>query len=265
MKIICVDDEELVLSLIVYMCEQLSQVDEVKGFSDPEKALEYLKTNYADIALLDIDMPKMNGITLAVKIKELHPNTSVIFLTGYSHYAVEAFKIHAKGYLLKPINKEQLEEEIRFAMSENTNTEFPHIFAKTFGIFDFLVDGKSVRFARSKSKELLAYLIDRQGAGVKRAVAFATLYEDALYDRKMQKQFDVIVHSLKKTLAENGVGNILVMNSGELCVDTSLFECDLYNLLKGDVAAINSYRGEYMSTYHWASMTEGAIESICFH
>ncbi len=189
MKIICVDDEKLVLRLVVHMCEEMPQISEVVGFSSSLEALEYLENNSADLALLDIEMPKINGITLAVKIKELHPNISVVFLTGYSNYALEAFRIHANGYIMKPIEKEKLVSEIEHSLSSKVNIQYPHIFAKTFGEFEFMIDGKPLRFARSKSKELLAFLIDKQGAGVKRATAFAALYEDALYDRKMQKSF----------------------------------------------------------------------------
>lgn len=260
MRIICVDDEELVLNLVVYMCEQLPHVSAVKGFSKCSEALEYLKNNKADVALLDIDMPDMNGINLAVNIKKMQPDMAVIFLTGYSKYAVEAFSVHAQGYLLKPINKERLAEEINYAASVKQTTVYPHIFARTFGEFDFLIDGKPVRFARLKSKELLAYLIDKCGAGVTRAVAFAALYEDVLYDRKMQKQFDVIIRSLRDTLAENGVEDIFENKAGEMRVNTDLFECDLFRLLKGDVHALNAYHGEYMSAYQWASIREAAIE-----
>ena len=260
MKIICVDDENLVLELVVRLCEELPQINEVVSFSSSPEALEYMRNNSADLALLDIEMPKMNGITLAVKIKELHPDISVVFLTGYSNYALEAFKVHANGYIMKPIEKEKLVAEINHALSSKAVTSYPHIFAKTFGEFDLLIDGKPLRFARSKSKELLAFLIDKQGAGVKRAVAFAALYEDELYDRKMQKSFNVIVHSLKTTLTENGIGEIFEMNSGELRINPALIDCDLYRLLQGDVQTINTYRGEYMVSYYWASLTEAVIE-----
>ena len=260
MKIICVDDENLVLELVVRLCEELPQINEVVSFSSSPEALEYMKNNSADLALLDIEMPKMNGITLAVKIKELHPDISIVFLTGYSNYALEAFKIHANGYIMKPIEKEKLVAEINHALSSKAVTSYPHIFAKTFGEFDLQIDGKPLRFARSKSKELLAFLIDKQGAGVKRAVAFAALYEDELYDRKMQKSFNVIVHSLKTTLTENGIGEIFEMNSGELRINPALIDCDLYRLLQGDVQTINTYRGEYMVSYYWASLTEAVIE-----
>lgn len=259
MKIICVDDEELVLNLVVNKCNELEEVSEVEGFSNPLNAIKYLKSSEADIAILDIDMPEMNGISLAIRLKEINPDISIIFLTGYSHYAVEAFKIHAQGYLLKPINKEQLKNEISYAVSKKAPSKYPHILARTFGDFDLLIDGTPVSFERLKSKELLAFLVDKSGAGVTRAVAFAALYEDALYDRKMQKQFDVIIRSLKKTLKDNGVGDILEIKSGEMRINPDKLDSDLYHLIEGDARAINEYRGEYMSSYYWASITEAAL------
>ena len=118
MRIICVDDEELVLQLTVSLCRELPEVEDVQGFSKAKDALKYLKTNPADIALLDIDMPDMNGILLAKKIKETNSNTAIVFLTGYSQYAVDAFNIRANGYLLKPISKSRLAEEIAYITKE---------------------------------------------------------------------------------------------------------------------------------------------------
>ena len=260
MRIICVDDEELVLNFVVYLCEQLPEADEVIGFTKPTEALEWLKSNQIDLAILDIDMPQIDGINLAVQIKQQTPKTAIIFLTGYSQYAVEAFSIHAHGYLLKPINKEKLYSEVRYALSAKTTEKYPHIFARTFGKFDLLVDGIPVHFSRSKAKELLAVLVDAKGFNISRAAAFAILYEDTPYDRKMQKQFDVIIRSLKDTLKQNSVEEIFELKAGELRVNPNVFDCDLYRLMNGDATAINSFNGEYMSAYTWASFTEAQIE-----
>lgn len=259
MRIICVDDEKLVLDFVCYICKQLPEIDDVIGFTNPQKALEWLKENKADLAILDIDMPQMDGINLAVKIKQQYHETAIIFLTGYSQYAVDAFSIHAHGYLLKPINKEKLAREVQYALSSKTSEKYPHIFVRTFGEFELFVDGKPVHFARSKAKELLAVLVDAKGCSISRAAAFAKLYEDVAYDRKMQKQFDVIIRSLKDTLKQSSVEEIFELKTGELRVNTNEFECDLYRLMNGDAIAINSFYGEYMSAYSWASFTEAQI------
>ena len=101
--------------------------------------------------------------------------------------------------------------------------------------------------------------MDRQGASITRAEAFALLWEDGFYDRPMQKQLDVIIRNLKDTLVQNGIGDILDMEKGTLRLVTEQVECDLYKFLEGDLNTIRSFRGEYMSAYSWASLTEAYV------
>lgn len=260
MRIICVDDEKLILNLTVSLCEELPDNPEVESFNNATDALEWLKTNNADIALLDINLPDMDGITLAARMKEIRRNISIIFLTGYSEYAVDAFKLHASGYLLKPINKDRLAKEIEHAMKAyHSQDEKKDVFVRTFGNFDVFVNGKIVKFERSKAKELLAYLVDRNGNSIKRVEAFSTLWEDKLYDRSMQKQLDVIARSLRSTLKEYNIEDILEVERGTLRVVPEKIDCDLYKFYMGDVETINSFHGEYMSEYSWASITGATI------
>ena len=76
MKAICVDDENLILDLTVALLEDFGFFDEVRGFSSGEAALKYMDENNISLALLDVDMPEMNGLTLAKIIKEKSPQTS---------------------------------------------------------------------------------------------------------------------------------------------------------------------------------------------
>lgn len=261
MNIICVDDEDLVLRLTVSFCREMPSKPNVQGFNDVFEALEYLDGHQVDIALLDINMPGMNGIQLAAKIKEKQPAVSIIFLTGYSEYAVDAFQLHASGYILKPVSREKLYQEISYAYAPHQHSRIPgHVYVKTFGEFDVLVDGKLVVFSRSRAKELLAYLIDRQGGSITRLKAFAVLWEDSTYDRRMQKQLDVVIRSLKSTLEEYGIEDIFEMNKGAMRIKPEKIDCDLYRFINGDIEAINSYRGEYMSAYSWASLTEAYMD-----
>lgn len=256
MKVICVDDERLLAEHVAKLCRELPGVEEAQAFSHPTRALEWLESHSADLALLDIDMPGMNGMELAAHIKARYPKTAIIFLTGYSRYAVDAFRLRVSGYLLKPVDPGQLAEEVEYAFAGRQNTQRAHIEARTFGNFDLLVDGKPVPFKQAKCKELLAYLIDRRGSGVSRAEAFAILWEDRPYDRPMQKQFDVIIRSLRDSLREAGAEYIFEMKSGMLRIVPEKISCDLFRFCSGDVSAFNAYAGEYMNGYAWATMTE---------
>lgn len=262
MTAICVDDEPLVLQLTLSLFRDLPGFQEVEGFAGPLEALDWLENHTPDIALLDIDMPGMNGLELARRIRDMHPDTAVIFLTGYSEYALDAFQLHASGYLMKPINREKLASEVEYALSGKNRGKASNVFAKTFGNFDLLVDGRPLVFKRSKSKELLAYLVDRHGGNVSRPEAFAVLWEDTFYDRAMQKQMDVVIRSLRSTLEEAGVGEIFEIQSGWMRILPERMDSDLFRFLDGNREAIQEYRGEYMSAYSWASQTEAYLDRI---
>ena len=87
----------------------------------------------------------------------------------------------------------------------------------------------------------------------------AVLWEDRPYDRRMQKQLDVYIRSLRETLRQNGIGEMLEMQRGIVRVRPEQFVCDAYLFFSGDSDAVNAYRGEYISAYSWASMTESTM------
>ena len=256
MRAICVDDEKLIADYVVSLLRDMPPLDEAVAFYRAEDALDWLKENSADFALLDIDIPGMNGIRLAAEIKKLRPDTAIVFLTGFSDYALQAIELRASGYLLKPVSRERLAEEVAYALGGKRQAQEQHITARTFGSFDLFVDGELVTFRQAKCKELLAYLIDRHGGSVTRPEAFSILWEDRMYDRPGQKQFDVILRSLRDTLEEQGIGEILEMKKGTMRVRPELISCDAWRFFSGDTEAINAYRGEYMSAYSWGNETE---------
>ena len=102
--------------------------------------------------------------------------------------------------------------------------------------------------------------MDRQGSSVTRAELFSVLWEDELYDRSKQKQLDVIIRSLRTTLQEYHIAEIIEMQGGTVRIVPELLDCDLYRFFEGDANAVNEYRGEYMSSYSWASLTEAYID-----
>ncbi len=264
MNIVCVDDEPLVLDLVVSQCKALTQAPTVHGFTRSGEALGWLRDHAADVCLLDIDMPDMDGLSLANKVLELQPDACIIYLTAYDSFAVEAFAQHVSGYLLKPVSQQRLQAEVDHAIgaysSSVGHTLPPRAKIRTFGTFDLLVDGNIVTFGRAKAKELLAYLVDRQGGSVTRKEAFSILWGDGVYDRGKQKQLDVMIRSLRATLDSHGVGNIVALDAGRLSLRTELVDCDLYRFLAGEPGAVRSFRGEYLQQYEWARESEGRLD-----
>jgi len=107
-KILVVDDEEIVrTSLLDWLQEDGYQVDAAE---DGFKALEKIKEQPWDIALVDLKMPKMDGLQLLQKMKEIEPAIQVIMITAYAtvNTAVQAIKDGAYDYLVKPFNPEEI-------------------------------------------------------------------------------------------------------------------------------------------------------------
>ncbi len=261
MRALCVDDALPIMEDTVAMCKKLPELTSVTGFTRPREAVEWLEKHPVDLALLDINMPEINGLMLAEQVKRKYPDAAIIFLTAFPQFAVQAIKLRTSGYLLKPVSLDDLKEEVDYALSRKPQRVGGHIVVQTFGNFEIFVDGETLVFHRQKAKELLAYLIDRAGRGVNRPGIFAALWEEGLYDYSKQKYLDVIIRSLRETLKEAGIEDILEIKGGFLRVRTELVNCDLYRFLQNDPQAVNAYRGEYMEEYPWAVFNGDALAS----
>lgn len=121
------------------------------------------------------------------------------------------------------------------------------------------MDGTPIAFRNSRSKELLAYLIDRHGAFVPRREAFAVLWEDCEYTRSMQKQFDVIIRNLRAILVAHGIGDIIEVRSGSMRIRPEMISCDAWRFMENDPESVHAFMGEYMNNYEWAKYTESCM------
>ena len=102
------DDELPGLTYLRMLCEQIPNVEVVKAFNDSEKFANALATLDYNICILDIEMPKLNGMEVAKLIKD----KPIIFTTAYKDYAAEAFDLNAVDYIRKPIQKDRLEQAL---------------------------------------------------------------------------------------------------------------------------------------------------------
>src|SRR5947208_567629 len=106
-KAILVEDEVKSLKALETMLQPYKDIIEIEGaYSSPFDALQAIMRKPPDLVFLDIEMPKMNGFQLLEQVKEFSFN--VIFTTAYNQFAIQAFKYSAVGYLLKPIDSDDL-------------------------------------------------------------------------------------------------------------------------------------------------------------
>ena len=131
----------------------------------------------------------------------------------------------------------------------------------TFGNFDVFIDGAPLKFERKQSKEILAYLVDKRGTSATYPELAAVLWEDDDYDRTKQKNLQVYIASLVKTLNGVGVNDLILKNRQGILLNTKIVDCDYYSFLEGNTKAINSFTGQYMSAYSWAEFTVGYLEN----
>jgi two-component SAPR family response regulator len=247
---IAVDDEALMLGALVTAIEASPDITEVNKFSDCEKALEFVKEKSVDIAFLDINMRGMGGLALAEKIIAASPDCKIVFCTGYEEYAIPAFKLHVSGYLLKPISAEDVQAEIDNIIGVR-HKEKP-ITVKCFGNFEVYASNKKLVFKRLKTKELLAFLIDRNGAGMTAKQICAVLFPDDTDDNKNAAYLRQLVLDLKNTLKAVGAEGVLCHETPCYRIDTSLIRCDYLSYLE---TGKPEFHGEYMTQYSWAEET----------
>lgn len=164
-KPIVVDDERIALESLAKKLARIDGVEAPELFETAAEACSFLEENVADIAFLDISLRDSDGLELAERVRELCPGCAIVFVTGYADYAVDAFRIHADGYVLKPVSVEDLEREIAHARERRAPAERALVRVQTFGGFEVYAGDVPVHFKRSKSKELFAFLVDRRGAG----------------------------------------------------------------------------------------------------
>ena len=248
MNILLVDDEELQLLKLEKVCKKVLPNENYFCYSNPKLAYEENVNNMIDIALLDIEMPLLNGIQLAKKLKKINPKINIIFVTAYNNFAIEAFNLHASGYIMKPVNENKLLQEIdglRYNVDLKYNSN-KLLTVKCFGNFEVFKDGIPLKFHRQKSKELFAYLVDREGAAVSMNELNAILWEE-----DKNSYLRNLISDIVETLKEVGAEEVFIKRHNECFIDPTKIDCDAYEYKNNNPDAVRAYRGEYMIQYSW--------------
>lgn len=245
MRILAVDDEKLALDSLTDAIKETSPEAELFAFQSPREVLAWAENNTCDVAFLDIHMRGMTGLELALRLKSFWSRINIIFATGYDEYLLPAVNMRCSGYLLKPVQSDAVREELQ-NLRNPVVVRQKHIHASTFGHFELFVDGVSVSFENARCKELLAFLIDRNGAAMNNHIIAAAMYEHSDNETSSLAQVRKAKVSLKKSLKKAGIEEILKEENRNLSVDKTKMSCDYWQLLEGSTEALKAFCGEYM-------------------
>ena len=135
---------------------------------------------------------------------------------------------------------------------------------KTFGNFTALYDKKTLKFARSKSNELLAYLIYKNGSSVNTKELLAVLYGDHADSSRYGASLRLLIADIKHTLAELEIQNFFITEYNNFRINPEVVQCDYYDFLSGDSQAAKAFTGEFMNQYSWAEDVAAFLErKVC--
>lgn len=262
MNIIAVDDEKLALDTLVDSIKRTAPTAAVVGFRRPEDALEHVRENPCEIAFLDIKMRGMTGLELARRLKDVRGDINIIFVTGYSEYTMDAFRLYASDYLLKPATPDAVKQALEHLRTPVRPPQKHKLRLQCFGNFEVYVDGRPLVFGRAKAKELLAYLVDRMGASVTMGELVAVIWEDGADTSSRQSNLRNLIADLKNVLSDAGAGNIILKSRNSIAIDCEAVDCDYYDFLRHIPYAVNAYHGEYMTQYSWAELTTADLPQL---
>ncbi len=143
-------------------------------------------------------------------------------------------------------------------------TQKKNLEVKTFGNFTLLYENKVVRFSRTKSKELFAYLIYKNGTSANTKELISVLYGDFADSARYGSSVRNLISDIKHTFNELEIQKIFITEYNNFRINPEIIKCDYYDFLAGDLQAAKKFNGEFMSQYSWAEDAVGFLEQKSF-
>ena len=250
MRAIVVDDETIMIRQFMRLSAGIPDLNVVAQFESAEEAISFVMNNPIELAILDVRLPGMNGIDLAVKLREIRPRLLVVFISAYDEYVGKCNQIGGDYYITKPYKRETLEkmmDNMRLLVRRCQKS----IYIQMFGRFNVLVDGKPIRLF-GKTKEILAMVASRAGKEISNQEAYRTIWENRAYTNEDMKVYYNAVRRLKKILADASIGDLLIPTSRGQMLNMTICSGDYFSWLDDDQGTAEHFNGHFLPEYSWA-------------
>lgn len=244
MKVIIADYDEEAIRLFEEQCKQFSYVELSGKFNDSAETLKYVSRHRVEAAFINIELNGMDGLQLGEKLRELNPKIVLVFFIEHTEYILEALRIKADGYMIRPYTMEDLTWTMGNAKLLSRRQKKP-AYIRTFGRFDLFINGELVIFSNKKAKELLALCVDNKGGVVTMEEAVDKLWENRLYDEKVKNLYRRAVMDLNKIFSTYGIKDVFVKKRAACWINYANVDCDYYmwieeNILSGTGKSVRS-------------------------
>lgn len=282
-----VDDERLALMKLQLMLEELKTVNVAGAFIDPAEALRAAPGLDPDVIFLDIEMPELNGMQVAELMQKLCPRASIVFVTAYNDYAVDAFELNALDYVLKPVRHDRLLKTVQRLESasapEMSDKPAEPLMLCCLQSIRFERGGQplqSIRWRTLKAQELFAYLVHNRNRFISKDYLIEWLWPEFSY-KKASTHLYTTIYQVRQCLKQAGIDvNInstsegYLLETGGMLVDCAEWEKGILSL-----PAINEenyaehqrlfdfYSGDYLDNYGylWAESERQRLRTIWLH
>ena len=272
---IIIDDEKPAIEVLKLLLEKTGQICVVGAFTSAGRALSEMQNLKPDVAFLDIEMPEMSGLELAGKIIEAGNDMEIVFVTAYDKYALEAFRVNAIDYILKPLSSDDISQTIKrlkkvrpLQASPQMPVDKGRVFC--FGRLSLYGAGcrEPVKWRTSKTEELFAFMLQNLNSKVAKWKITQALWPEFEAERQLNTHLYTTVYKVKKTLSSANIRFDFIFVNGsyklefpDVYIDTSEFETitnDENILSKSSIGrykkAFDLYKGNYMeeNEYLWS-------------
>ena len=215
-----VDDQKAATDLMKFMLNKIDPNGKHMTAANMEEALELI-SDEVQIVFLDIEMPGMNGIDAAEKMKEKFKNLNVIFVTGHPEYSFAAHSVHPSGFLAKPVCEQDILRELRelrFPLDPPKSSL--KVQCRPFAVF---VNGEPFDFKRDRTIELFAYLIYKNGAFCTNGELLGALWDG---DPEKQGYLRQLILDMRECLKEIGDEYVITKKYGKIGININALQCD---------------------------------------
>lgn len=209
-RVVIVDDEALAID---ELCAHLSSYNtEIAGkYTDSSKALDNITIDRPDVVFMDIDMPGLNGIDLAYRIQNIKYDIIVIFVTAYPQYAMDAFRVHALDYLLKPLRSssfavtmDYIYKQYELIQLKRINEKKDRLLINCMGRLEIVNKNQgTMKFSTQKSKELLSYILCHTDEPIYRDELIRQVFPGEKAENALNNYY-VTLYRLRNALANFG-------------------------------------------------------------